>query len=80
MQTGITDKKIYSQLKKLFFETDRISLKSGIAKQTIIKRDITDDKQGKINLIYKHIDFVSLVKSYETEYKKEYLESKQDLK
>ncbi|WEK69471.1 MAG: DEAD/DEAH box helicase family protein [Candidatus Chryseobacterium colombiense] len=78
MQTGISEKKVYSLLKKLYFETDRTSINSGSGKQTYIKRDITDDEHGKTNLIYKHIDFVSLVKSYQEEYTKEYLEAKED--
>lgn len=78
MQTGISEKKVYSLLKKLYFETDRTSINSGSGKQTYIKRDITDDEHGKTNLIYKHIDFVSLVKSYQEEYKKEYLEARED--
>jgi hypothetical protein len=74
MQNGVTEKKVYSQLKKLYFEIGRTN--AGSDKQSYMKRDITDDEQGKINLIYRHIDFVSLVKSYEKEYEKEYLEAK----
>lgn len=77
MQNGVTEKKIYSQLKKLYFETGRTGTNSGSSKQTYIKRNIADDEQGKINLIYKHIDFVSLVKSYEKEYVNEYLKVKE---
>lgn len=76
MRNGVTEKKLYSQLKKLYFEIGRTN--AGTNKQYYMKRDITDDEQGKINLIYKHIDFVSLVKNYQEEYIKEYLEAKEE--
>lgn len=75
LQGKATDKNIYSLLKKIYFESDRASLESGKVKQPYIKRDITNDEHGKMNFTYKQIDFVSLVNSYENEYKQEYLDA-----
>lgn len=75
MQNGITHKKVYSLLKKLYFEVTTTKEKVTRKNITIINNEIEVPK-GKINLTYRNMDYINYLNNYENQILQEYEDTK----
>ena len=60
MQTGFEELKVYSSLRKVFFDTSQTTLEG--SKVYLIKKDLIESQDFHINLFYKE-DYLKIIKN-----------------